>query len=363
MAGELTVRGVGQYVHGRAALQMTTVPASQSLFADRVPSRLPDRPTLMVVVDTEEEFDWNAPFSRQATSVSAMRHIDRAQKLCDAAGLAPTYVIDYPVATQREGYEALAQWAAEGRCAIGAHLHPWVTPPYDEPVSGPNSFTCNLPPPLQRAKLRELCQAIAANTGVTPAVFKAGRYGVGPHLVGAFRDLGLAIDGSVNPCMDFSADAGPDFSAFDSRPFWIDRSQELLEVPCTQGFVGWARGQGRWLRRAADRFTALRAPGVLARAGVVNRVMLSPEGNTLDEMIALTRALLADGLTLFSLTFHSPSVAPGHTPYVRSDADLSAFLSCIERYFEFFFGELGGTPSTPERFRRDLLGAVAPTHV
>ena len=28
----------------------------------------------------------------------------------------------------------------------------------------------------------------------------------------------------------------------------------------------------------------------------MNQVMLSPEGNTLDEMKALTRALLADGL-------------------------------------------------------------------
>lgn len=342
---------------------MTTMHAPQPLFLDRSAAPQPGRPTLVVVVDTEEEFDWQAPFSRQATSVSAMRHIDRAQRLCEAVGVVPTYVIDYPVATQPEGYEALAAWAREGRCAIGAHLHPWVTPPHDETVSGANSFACNLPPALQRAKLRELCQAIAASTGVTPTVFKAGRYGIGPDLVAAFGDLGLSIDVSVNPCMDFTTEAGPDFTSFDARPFWIERAEHLLEVPCTHGFVGWARGQGLWLRQAAERLTALRLPGVLARAGAVNRVMLSPEGNTLDEMIALTRALLADGLTLFSLTFHSPSVVPGHTPYVRSDADLSAFLSCLERYFEFFFGELGGVPSTPEHFRRDLLGIAAPTHV
>ena len=74
-------------------------------------------------------------------------------------------------------------------------------------------------------------------------------------------------------------------------------------------------------------------------------------------------ALLRDGLTMFSLTFHSPSVVPGHTPYVRSHADLSTFLKTIERYFEFFFGELGGQPSTPERFRQDLLGRLSTTPV
>jgi hypothetical protein len=336
---------------------------SQRLFAGRLPAPLPERPTLVVVVDTEEEFDWTAPFSRQATSVSAMRHIDRAQRLCDAAGIAPTYVIDYPVATQREGYEMLATWAHERRCQIGAHLHPWVNPPYDEVLSGPNSFTCNLAPALQRAKIRELCDAVHANTTVAPRVFKAGRYGIGRDALAAFDDVGLTVDASVNPCMDFSSEAGPDFTALDSRPFWIDRDQGLLEVPCTHGFTGWARRHGIRLRAAAEPLRSLRVPGILSRTQTLNRVMLSPEGNTLSEMIALTRALLSDGITLFSLTFHSPSVVPGHTPYVRSADDLSTFLDRIERYFEFFFGELGGVPSTPENFRRDLLGRSATTQV
>jgi hypothetical protein len=344
-----------------------SVPQSQlpveTVFADRVPADLPGRPTLMVVVDTEEEFDWSAPFSREATSVRAMRHIDRAQRLCDAAGVAPTYVIDYPVATQPDGYAMLKQWAEADRCRIGAHLHPWVTPPFDEAVSGPNSFMCNLPAALQRSKLRELRDAIIANTGVMPRVFKAGRYGIGREGVTALRELGITVDVSVNPCMDFGDERGPDFSAFDSRPFWSDQSRQLLEVPCTHGFVGWARRYGLRLRRTVEPLRRLRGPGILSRCGAVNRVMLSPEGNTYDEMVALTRALLTDGLTLFSLTFHSPSVEPGHTPYVRSQGDLTKFLATIEKYFEFFFGELEGQPSTPERFRQGILGRLPTTHV
>jgi hypothetical protein len=318
---------------------------------------------LVVVVDTEEEFDWDAPFSRLATAVTAMRHIDRAQRLCDAAGVAPTYVIDYPVATQPLGYEAISAWAKEGRCHIGAHLHPWVTPPFDEAINGPNSFMCNLEPPLQRAKMRELHDAIVEHTGSTPRVFKAGRYGIDRNSVAACEELGVVVDVSVNPCMDFSADGGPDFSQFGAEPFWIDHARGLLEVPCTHGFIGWARRQGVWLRRAADSLPGIPGPGILSRLGAVNQVMLSPEGNTLEEMIALTRVLLAGGLTLFSLTFHSPSVAPGHTPYVRTQDDLSALLTTIERYFEFFFGELEGQPSTPERYRQELLGTVSNAHV
>lgn len=332
-------------------------PADQ-VFVNRAPAAMPHQPTLMVVVDTEEEFDWTAPFSREATSVTAMRHVDRLQRLCDGVGLTPSYVIDYPVATQPMGYETLAGWAREGRCRIGAHLHSWVTPPFDEPLSGPNSFMRNLPPSLQHAKMRELYHAIVVNTGARPLVFKAGRYGISETALAAFDELGLAVDASINPCMNFAAEGGPDFSTFDSRPFWIDRARQLLEVPCTHGFVGWARRRGQWLRDAAASVPALRLPGILNRIGAVNRVMLSPEGNTLEEMVALTRALLADGVTVFTLTLHSPSLEPGHTPYVRSHADLSTLLAAIARYFEFFFGELGGTSSTPERFRQDLLGRV-----
>ena len=66
--------------------------------------RLPDaRPLLFVVVDTEEEFDWDAPFSRRSTGGTAMRHIDRLQSVLADRRNVPTYVIDFPVASQPEG--------------------------------------------------------------------------------------------------------------------------------------------------------------------------------------------------------------------------------------------------------------------
>jgi hypothetical protein len=87
----------------------------------------------------------------------------------------------------------------------------------------------------------------------------------------------------------------------------------------------------------------------------VNKVMLTPEGHSLDEMQALTRSLVSRRIRTFSLTLHSPSVEPGCTPYVRSPQDLDAFLARIDAYCAFFFGEIGGVASTPEDFRRLLL--------
>jgi hypothetical protein len=53
---------------------------------------------LLVVVDTEEEFDWAGGFRRDATAVEAIAWVDRFQALCDAWAVRPCYVIDYPVA-------------------------------------------------------------------------------------------------------------------------------------------------------------------------------------------------------------------------------------------------------------------------
>jgi hypothetical protein len=104
----------------------------------------------------------------------------------------------------------------------------------------------------------------------------------------------------------------------------------------------------RLRRLAASRpLAALRGVGVLSRAGLLDRVMLSPESSTLDELRALTTALLRDGLRVFSLTFHSPSLRPGCTPYVRTATDRDAFLHTIDRYCRYFRDELGGIASTP----------------
>ena len=74
--------------------------------SDRAIARLPStqRPILLVVIDTEEEFDWTAAFDRGETAVKAMREIHRAQTLFDEFGIRPTYVVDYPVASQPDGF-------------------------------------------------------------------------------------------------------------------------------------------------------------------------------------------------------------------------------------------------------------------
>ncbi len=123
-------------------------------------------------------------------------------------------------------------------------------------------------------------------------------------------------------------------------------NDRLLEVPLTAGFTG---PLARW--PDLHRRHALRGP--LARSGLLNRVALTPEGMPLAEALAVIRRLLADGTRLFSLSFHTPSVEPGHTPYVRDAADLKAFWAWWDGVFDLFARE-GVLPVRAG----DIIGAV-----
>ncbi len=96
-----------------------------------------------------------------------------------------------------------------------------------------------------------------------------------------------------------------------------------------------------------ERLKALHVPGILARLRLVERITLTPEGISFEEQRRLTRALLRKGHRVFSFAYHSPSLAPGNTPYVRSEADLRGFLQRIEQYLAFFTEEIGGRAATP----------------
>lgn len=315
-----------------------------------------EKPKLIVVIDTEEEFDWSQNFSRENTSVKAMRSIERVQKIFDEYRIVPVYVVDYPVAFQADGYRPLQEIHGSGRCVIGAHLHPWVNPPYEEHVNGYNSFPGNLPPDLEAKKLHVLGELIGERFGARPVVYKAGRYGVGPHTADILEQQGYEVDASFCPRMDYSAEGGPNFTHNSVWPFWFGKTRRLLEIPLSVGFVGRLRSQGNfWSGLAARSFFArFHLGGIFARTGLLNKVWLSPEGYTLAENISLARTLHDDGVRIFSFAFHSPSVEPGHTPYVQSLHDLEHFLDQCRCFFDYFMSELGGAPTTPLELKNQL---------
>ncbi|MDT8757739.1 polysaccharide deacetylase family protein [Sphingomonas psychrotolerans] len=294
-------------------------------------------------VDTEEEFDWGAPFSRDAGGTSHMTAMPQAHARFAAHGVPLTWLVDYPIATCPRAVEILRGLIGDGRSSIGTQLHPWVNPPFEEEISTRNSFAGNLPGALEERKLTTLTEVIVAAFGVRPAIYRAGRYGVGPDTFATLARLGYRADSSMRVAYDYSQEGGPNFSLVANHAFRTGPAESIVELPLTTVFTGALRRGGAHLHRALGRVP--RGRGVAARLRLLSRVALTPEDMPLGEAREAVRVAVGEGVRLLNFSFHSPSVAPGHTPYVRDAADLAAFW----RWWDAMFGtlaQLGAAPAS-----------------
>ena len=280
-----------------------------------------------IFADAEEEFDWKAPFRRDATSTEAIDALPQANRFFTDSGCVPTYLVDWPVVANPDSAALIRRMVADGGCDIGTQLHPWVNPPFDEEVTAQNSYSGNLPRALEAAKIRTLTDKIELEIGVRPTVYRAGRYGIGPNTAQLLVEKGYRLDVSVRASYDYRAQGGPDFS---QHPIWPWRvSEQLHELPLTAICTG-------LLRHKLSVNDYAPARGFLARTGLFDRVPLTPEGVRLHDALIAIRQLLDSGHQLFSLSFHTPTLVPGHTPYVRSERDLRRFWAWWDGVFNLF---------------------------
>jgi hypothetical protein len=84
-----------------------------------------------------------------------------------------------------------------------------------------------------------------------------------------------------------------------------------------------------------QRLTACAGPW---RVWLAERIPLTPEGVTVSEALRATNIAIDEGLPMIVLSFHSPSLCPGHTPYVRTEADLDEMYEWWRQVFELLIG-------------------------
>lgn len=291
------------------------------------------KPRFLLTVDTEEEFDWLKPLTRDEHSLEHVARLASFQAFCEGEGVVPIYLVDWPIANSALAAEILRPALAAGKAEIGVQLHPWVNPPFTEEVNQANSYAGNLPPDTEDEKFARLRRRIEDHFGTAPLIYRAGRYGLGPNSAEMLKRHRLAIDTSVRAKFDYSSTGGPDYRRHPLAPYWLDDERTLLELPLTTVFWGMLRRQGDAIYPRMWRFPAIR--GVLAKLGLLERIPLTPEGVSVDEAIRAIDIALDDGLPVLVLSFHSPSLHPGLTPYVADEADLDALYDWWRRVFAY----------------------------
>lgn len=307
---------------------------------------------VLLTVDTEEEFDWNAPFSATYHGLKHVPAIARFQSFCEEIGIIPLYLVDWPIVQSDEAAKLLGDAAKRGKAEIGLQLHPWVNPPHEEEVTTHNSFAGNLPPDLERAKFETLAKAIEERFGSSPLIYRAGRYGLGPSTAGLLEDNGFAIDTSVRSNYDYSDRDGPNYSRHPLKPYWIGTERALLELPVTTVFWGVLRKQGPLLASLLKKLPRL--GGLMARTKMLEKIPLTPEGVTVEEALRGADMAIDDGLPVIVLSLHSPSLAPGFTPYVHNESDLDTLYEWL-RIILTYFDQQGVKPTSVAEIMRSIV--------
>ncbi|HEU0067558.1 MAG TPA: polysaccharide deacetylase family protein [Sphingomonas sp.] len=282
----------------------------------------------IVFVDVEEEFDWSRPLAPENRGTRAMAAFAEGHRRFADEGVGLACMVDHPVATDPAAVAILRRVIDDGRSAIGTQLHPWVNPPFQEALTRANSYPGNLPAALEAAKIAELTAVLTDAFGRQPIAYRAGRYGIGPATLSTLAAQGYRLDSSMRARYDYSADGGPDFRDIGNDAF---RRAALVALPLTTIYTGAARRWGPSLHALAGRLPHGR--GMLARSGLLSRVALTPEDMPIADACEAVRVAVNEGERLLVFAFHSPSLAPGHTPYVRDTADLANFHDWWRRMF------------------------------
>ena len=298
---------------------------------------------LILTIDAEADA-WK-PSWHSEQPVKNIAALSEAHELFVAHEMRPTYLVDFPVASHASSVSILRSFVTNGQCEIGAHCHPWTTPPFEEPSTQKYTMLSNYPPSLILRKLQSLHNRIIESFDTVPTSFRAGRWGYGNAVAEALHRLGYTVDSSITPLINWHSEFGPrlnhtsiDAYSFDPADILIPTPMgKMLEVPLTIGMIhANPHVSGALLRFARQssrpRFWLMRA---LNRLRLAKIIWLSPEQSTAAEMIALTKDLLREHVPVINITFHSSTLQPGLTPFTRTHEEKDRFLADLRGFLRF----------------------------
>ena len=298
-------------------------------------------PLFILTIDTEEEWNWDGPLpAAPFTTDHVLDEIPRFQDFCCRHEIIPTYFVDYTVAEDSRNSDLLKSYLAQSSCDIGAHLHPWCTPPLKEDTSDHNSYMINLPLELVIEKLDNLTRLLEIQFGTHPFSFRSGRWGMTGPILRHLVHLGYKVDSSIRPLYD---EPPLNYGAVMPAPYWPDlddvvqkgRQREILEIPVSAGYT--RRGLAFWnschqlLSRPALR--NFRIIGALWHLQIMRKIALTPEDFQAEDIIRCIDASVKSGCGIIQMFLHSPDLAPGKTPYVRDTEDLERFYAKLGTVF------------------------------
>ena len=322
------------------------------------------RPAFLVAIDTEGDNQWDAA-ARRDQKFENLYALGRLHEFFERHNVRPTYVITHPVATDARSAEVLRGLLARGTCEVGAHHHAWETPPFSPEDVARHPYALSLPLAQFDAQLGSLTQAIVDAVGVAPVSYRSGRFGFSAAHVSSLERAGYLVDSSVAPLFYEAHKRGPDFVGAPLTPYYLAYdsatragSSNVLELPISAALNRRVpEVVQHWYARAPWNYTTKRA---LRLAKIAHVRWLRPSYSSTNDMMALARQIVRQGVPILNLLFHSSEAIVGGSPYNRTQGELDAFYDRLGGLLTYAMKDLGAEPLTFAEYRDRFARTATP---
>jgi hypothetical protein len=298
----------------------------------------------IITIDTEADNQWA---HNDVLTVENIAYLPRFQALCEQYHFKPTYLITHEVAAADVCRTILKPYQEAGLAEIGAHLHPWTSPPLMQLTENDmqaHPFAYEYPVDVLRQKLASLTAIITERVGVRPVTFRSGRYGFNETVAALLCELGYTADCSVTPFVSWqhisgnpNGRGGPDFTCAFPTAYFINA---LLEVPVSIVFpqgAAFTRLMHRLLKLFPDPHHLLLRS--LFRCGC-RPLWLRPSPQRTAVMLSrvyqVARQLQLDYIELI---LHSSELMPGGSKNTKDAAALERMYDSLAEFFAFLAEE------------------------
>lgn len=290
---------------------------------------------LVISIDVEEEGLFSGEYARTPPGVTNVAQLKRLEFIPREFGIPLTLLVTYQVARDPAAREVLYYWRDRYGTEIGAHLHPWNTPPFAD-LSEPEPVRSEkIPLPILKDKLANLVSAIQEGLGVTPRSFRMGRFDWGPKLLSLLPEMGFQVDSSMVPLTQKVG--GPDYFLAPNDPFRLPvpgaAGGTLLEVPLTM--IPVCPASARLVYRLSATFPGSRGERVRGWFPYVLAAGIHPVWFPLPSMrlaVKLHRRRRGRALNMF---LHSSELAVGGTPQLPTEAAVERLVQNIRTFLNW----------------------------
>jgi hypothetical protein len=318
---------------------------------------------LVVTIDVEEEGLFSGEYCAEGAGTTNVAQLLRVDPIFREWGIKPSLLVTYPVASDPSCRDVLLDCRERWKAEIGAHLHPWNTPPFmplPEPEPVPSE---NIPRDVLAAKLANLLDAVAA-FGTNVESFRMGRFNLGPRMLSVLEESPIRVDSSIAPMRSYRG--GPDHLGACAEPYFPDLldpvrpgTSRIVEVPLT--IVPFFTSLGSRLE-----FLRRRSPSTEAwirwAARNLGAIPVQPAWVGLGRLKAGRLLHRARGGQVLSMFFHSSELLPGAYPHHPTERHVERFLARMRDFFAWLhrnetvksvtLSELG------EKFRAGVLSGA-----